>query len=1307
MIKPIYGLCIVLSLTILSIVPTQWNDNPLFSYSTTTEEGSHPTVSSTSSSEEMMVMIDCPTSVIPVYLDETGTVVISIDTIAGVSGGTAPFVFRTEPQDDSGVLSFFCNEIPSNPRDFLLIVEDALGALDTCAISFIVSDSIQPTIDCPSDLVLVADLVSCEVNVRLFETDLLPDDNCSVYTIANDYSTTTNDINDDFPVGSTDITYIITDVGGNTDSCTINISVTELIAPILVCPGADTISVFYAAIDTCGNTTNLADVIFTDNCLVDTLFNDFADSNLVSTFFFPANDTTTVEFIGEDYSGNRDTCTFRVAVIDNILPTITCPMSQSISADKDSCEAYVSIAKSVANDNCDVVTITNSYSISNSLSDIFPVGDTTIWVYATDGVGNVDSCSFTIEVEDDTAPEILSRGDKVVSLSTDSNTIHKDSFFMKKFPFDACCIASYGVSRADGGCGSGVLPADEVNFCCADVGTTVVVTLTAEDCNGNVNTLTSNVMVMDNTGPSILNRLPDVTVSCNYFIDISDLSPFGTFVFDPADRDSYTIETNPTFFDGLAEDNCSVLTTMDMIADGRVNGAGVITRTIIIKDTADREVQDIQNITVIDTSILTIADIQFPADTTLIGNCSTAYDPSVTGSPIINDTDICTMPGVDVEDQIFNNPNSGCISIKRTWTVIDMAQFVPNTNLGRWTDVQYITIINNEAPTFDKPSCDSQEFSARLGACDVLVEMTASATDDCTQKKDLYYRYQVDYNRDGTIDAEGENDSLKITMPAGEHWVTWKVEDRCGNLAKCVVEITAREEKAPIPVCLSGLSMDLNEVGVAELWAKDINRHSYDNCTANADLQYSFSTDINDKSRTFICDDKGVNPLKMYVTDLEGNQSFCISNILITDNIDTCKTTGPTVGSFRVGGLIATEENITISETNLSISDGIESKITKTDVKGKYLFADILGNEDYSLAAHKNDNCLEGVSTLDLVLIQRHILGQGPLTSPYKLLAADINGSESITASDLVQLRKLILGVDSDIADQDCWLFIDKAFTFDDPQYPWNYPVNQEIEKMDIDMMSSDFVAVKIGDVNGSVSNINNKTSENRSTKMIQLTTADKVFEEGEEVLIPVKINSDVDLLAMQINFAYDTDMLVFNEVMSDVISIQPSYYSNKKDGRIGNVSLAYSNNAPTKIVGGEHIITLRFTAIESDKLSSVLTENSSQLQAVIYDQSEEINYIQFDFDVESLLPIEVSNPSPNPFINSTQIGVKVAYEMPLEIKIFDQSGIVIYKDYSSYSPGLHYVKITENMLNAQSGVFFVHVSGAETQEIKKLIRIN
>jgi len=95
-----------------------------------------------------------------------------------------------------------------------------------------------------------------------------------------------------------------------------------------------------------------------------------------------------------------------------------------------------------------------------------------------------------------------------------------------------------------------------------------------------------------------------------------------------------------------------------------------------------------------------------------------------------------------------------------------------------------------------------------------------------------------------------------------------------------------------------------------------------------------------------------------------------------------------------------------------------------TDATGYFEFADNAMNANYQLAGSKDVDYLNGVSTLDLVKIQRHILGLEELDSPYKLIAADVNADDQVKASDLTELRKLILGVIDDLPTNESWRFV-------------------------------------------------------------------------------------------------------------------------------------------------------------------------------------------------------------------------------------------------------------------------------------------
>ncbi len=61
----------------------------------------------------------------------------------------------------------------------------------------------------------------------------------------------------------------------------------------------------------------------------------------------------------------------------------------------------------------------------------------------------------------------------------------------------------------------------------------------------------------------------------------------------------------------------------------------------------------------------------------------------------------------------------------------------------------------------------------------------------------------------------------------------------------------------------------------------------------------------------------------------------------------------------------------------------------------------------------KEDGILDGVSIADIIKIQDHILSIETITDQDRLTAADVSGNQSISISDIIALRKVILGIES------------------------------------------------------------------------------------------------------------------------------------------------------------------------------------------------------------------------------------------------------------------------------------------------------
>ena len=164
--------------------------------------------------------------------------------------------------------------------------------------------------------------------------------------------------------------------------------------------------------------------------------------------------------------------------------------------------------------------------------------------------------------------------------------------------------------------------------------------------------------------------------------------------------------------------------------------------------------------------------------------------------------------------------------------------------------------------------------------------------------------------------------------------------------------------------------------------------------------------------------------------------------------------------------MIATEELNTVAGVQVGLSGNAFANMTTTD-DGHYLFSALDENFDYTVTPLLDINPLNGVSTFDLVLMSKHILGVEPMDSPYKMIAADINNDKRITAMDAIQLRRLILNIDLHFENNTSWCFIPADYVFPNPANPWQEVFPEVINVNDLQgaLNDQDFVAAKIGDV--------------------------------------------------------------------------------------------------------------------------------------------------------------------------------------------------------------------------------------------------
>lgn len=132
-----------------------------------------------------------------------------------------------------------------------------------------------------------------------------------------------------------------------------------------------------------------------------------------------------------------------------------------------------------------------------------------------------------------------------------------------------------------------------------------------------------------------------------------------------------------------------------------------------------------------------------------------------------------------------------------------------------------------------------------------------------------------------------------------------------------------------------------------------------------------------------------------------------------------------TAQSTDLSGLISNVDGKIVQDLEVRLLDDQGQLIaTQFTDAGRFIFEGLPSGYDYTLQFDKAGAPLNGLSTLDMVLMSRHLIGVAPLDSELKVRAADIDGNGQISISDVLYLRQLVLAIIVELPHQRNWLFV-------------------------------------------------------------------------------------------------------------------------------------------------------------------------------------------------------------------------------------------------------------------------------------------
>ncbi|XP_071942878.1 hyalin-like [Antedon mediterranea] len=361
-------------------------------------------------------MIDCPTNVTSNNYIGEGYGLVNVSTDIGSPNATLTWDPPVTRDNSGGLVTVMSSSfesgdmIPYGTHTITFTATDPYGNIDTCDFGLNVEDNEDPVLICPPNITTTT-VEGSNQAVNVIWTDPIVIDNSDEdITPTSKYNPGKNE----FDIGRTDVIYDAIDNSSNAGTCTFIVTVTDPEAPdIIDCP-----------MDIIVNTTT-GEAIAINVTWMEPTATDNSKATPVPVADYTSGDNmfaignTTVQYNVSDSAGNfNDSCSFVITVEDNESPMIDCPTNVTsnnyiregyglvnVSTDIGSPNATLTWDPPVTRDNSGgLVTVMSS---SFESGDMIPYGTHTITFTATDLYGNIDTCDFGLNVEDNEDPVLI------------------------------------------------------------------------------------------------------------------------------------------------------------------------------------------------------------------------------------------------------------------------------------------------------------------------------------------------------------------------------------------------------------------------------------------------------------------------------------------------------------------------------------------------------------------------------------------------------------------------------------------------------------------------------------------------------------------------------------------------------------------------------------------------------------------------------------------------------------------------------------------------------------------------------------
>ncbi len=1162
-----------------------------------------------------------------------------------------------------------------------------LDSGNSCSTTMQVEDNQAPTVVCPADTT-----VTCGASIASADLGEPVVVDCSDFVVTMHDELTYHDCSSPF-LRTVNRTWKITDGAGNQRECLQRIRIArpdigEVVFPpdyndrdsaALPCetvyPDPDITG--YPSISSTGNA-------FEQGCQYNVTYRDQVTNNCGRASYTIHRQWTVVNIC--TYAIEKHTQV--IAVRDKTPPIIDAPDTLfALAGDNGDCTADLRVEVPMINDNCGgsmTVRIESPAAtrISGNLLEGLPVGVHQVRYLVEDACGNVGEKSVTLIVEDKVEPTMFCQEGITLDMEPgQTRRIYAED--VARGTIDNCCLEKLEIKRSD------ALEDDFGAFAtidCADQ-QAVSMVVRATDCHGNENFCTVEIRLRA-AGNAELGLPEDLT------IQVVDLPDDRTLqVTDPLDDLNLTGKLIVRDFCGDLVNN---ITYQDL--DNRNScGIGKVERRWYLEGPLNPVLLHQQRLYVVDD---TEFEVSFPkdyqtADCVQPNDLLPALLDAQYGFPTVSESAGATWE-IAYRDSIVAIDGAICQTIYRIWRVTNYCAVGLSGQPQVFEHIQKLEIIDQTSPLITCP--DDVEISLPAGSSTVSFTVPALVQlEECNTPVDI--RVSSPLGQGPTFQDIG----------LGTYPVTYTVTDPCGNPSSCSFQLRVVDRVGPVVSCRQDYSVTIDFQGTLTIPAERLDAGSVDNTTASQNLQYRIgppplpgtTQPPASDEMVFSCGDVGDQRVALWVGDELGNWNFCVTTITIDDRNGNCSL------GFTIAGDIVTEQGRPVEEVAVSLSGKMQEK-AMTDVSGYYQFRGVPIRQMHRVQPERQDVAQNGISTLDLIGITRHILHIDLLDSPYQMIAADANGSGTITTMDVLLLREVLLGERASFGQVPNWHFIPRNFRFSNPANPFLDALPGYIEFMEFERVekTADFIAVKTGDINNSARTAAGGAASRSRGATLPVVFYDMAVPRGQLATVPVYLKEAYELAGLQLGLRVDPEWAALLGCRRGAWQSPALDYALQGDTLL---LVTWLEAEPRKLPADEPLFYVEVMPHRAAHLSELLTIDDTALAGEAYPDPASGEVLPVDLQSMAELNTEWSRLSvsdlkvfPNPFTNEVNWFLLMEQPAQIQLSIWDISGRLIVSHTVDGQSGENLITIPASRFPAKGNYIYRLVAGSfiETGEI-------